>query len=111
MHDILVSVQDNLEPTSAPCVEPDSFSWYDEQVEMGSTFAQHGLCFYAVKFDAVGSCLGCNDTSDLAQEMLASSTGSTALGKLLIRESITGQNSCFKDSGGKAPPSLMPIER
>lgn len=102
---------DTFDPTSAPCVEPASFSWYDEQVEMGSTFAQHGLCFYRMKFDAVGSCLGYNNTSDLAQEMLASSTCSTALGMLLVRETITGQNSCFKDSDVKASPSLMSTGR
>ncbi|XP_020576040.1 uncharacterized protein LOC110021763 isoform X2 [Phalaenopsis equestris] len=102
---------DNFEPTSIPCVEPDSFSWHDEQVEMGSTFAQHGLCFYATKIAAVGSRLGCSNTSDLARETLTSSTGSTALGKLLTRESITGQNSCFKDSGVKASPSLIPVRR
>lgn len=111
MHDILVSLQDNFEPTSTHCVEPDSFSWYDEQVEMGSTFAQHGLCFYTMKFAAAGSCLGCKNTSDLAQEILAASTGSTSLGKLLSQESSTGQNSCFKDSNAKAPPSLISTGR
>ncbi|KAI0498817.1 hypothetical protein KFK09_019712 [Dendrobium nobile] len=104
-------IYDNFEPTSTHCVEPDSFSWYDEQVEMGSTFAQHGLCFYAMKFAAAGSCLGCKNTSDLAQEILAASTGSTSLGKLLSQESSTGQNSCFKDSNAKAPPSLISTGR
>lgn len=102
---------DNLEPASTPCIEPDSFSWYDDQVEMGSTIAHHGFCFYTMKVASVGSCLGFNNTLDLAQEMLNSSTSSTALGKLIIQESTTGQNSCFKDSDVKKTHSSMLIGR
>ncbi|KAK8969242.1 hypothetical protein KSP40_PGU005202 [Platanthera guangdongensis] len=79
---------------------------------MGSTIARHGLCFYTMKLASVGSCLGCCNASDVAQEMLNSSTSSTSLGKLIIQESIIGQNhSCFKDPTVMKTRSSMSIRR
>lgn len=77
-------ISDALEPSRTPCVEPDAFSWYEEQFEMGSTYAQHGLCFHTNECSKIGSNLGCENTLNLAQEMLTSSKSTMALGKLLI---------------------------
>lgn len=67
----------------------DDFSRDDRQFEMGSTYAQHGFCFYANKCAATGSSFGSQTTVDLALEMLASSTNVMALGKLLTTPSLS----------------------
>ncbi|XP_077250105.1 P-loop containing nucleoside triphosphate hydrolases superfamily protein isoform X2 [Tasmannia lanceolata] len=97
--DVLLSccqpvISDSLEPSMVPYVEPDATCWYDEQLEMTSTFAQHGLCFYTKKTATMGLNLGCENKVDLAQEMLACSTNTTALGKLVAQEMSMGKNSC-----------------
>ena len=76
----------------APSVEPDICSCYEDQMEIGSTYAQHGLCFYTSRFAEVGTNLGRGSTMDLALEMLASSTNTMALGKLLSKGKTTSQN-------------------
>ncbi|XP_072974028.1 uncharacterized protein [Typha angustifolia] len=76
-------INDILDPSLMPCDEPDDFSWYDKQFEMGSTYAQHGLCLYTKICANIGSDLGAGSV-DLAQEMLVSSSNTMALGKLLI---------------------------
>ncbi|XP_058089608.1 uncharacterized protein LOC131236455 isoform X2 [Magnolia sinica] len=87
-------ISDYLDPMMVPCVEPAAMCWYDEQLKMTSTFAQHGLCLYAKKIAAVGSNFGYKNRADLAQEMLACSTNTMALGKLVTQEMSMGQNSC-----------------
>ncbi|XP_039114182.1 uncharacterized protein LOC120249661 isoform X5 [Dioscorea cayenensis subsp. rotundata] len=67
----------------------DDFSRDDRQFEMGSTYAQHGFCFYANKCAATGSSFGSQTTLDLAHEMLASSTNVMALGKLLTTPNLS----------------------
>ncbi|KAJ6798913.1 Uncharacterized protein M6B38_212620 [Iris pallida] len=96
---------DMLDPSITHCVEPDDFSWYEEQYEIGSTYAQHGLCFYSVKCAAIGSSLGHENTVDLAQEMLSSSTNTMALGKLLSKgknapNSYLGNSNILKSGCG-----------
>lgn len=74
---------DSLDLSTVPCGEEShAFSWYDEQLQMASTIAQHGFCFYSKYIAAAGSMLGSDYTVDLASEMLASTTNTMALGKL-----------------------------
>lgn len=81
-----------------PCVEPDSFCWYDEQLEMTSTFAQHGFCLFSERIAATGLKLGHESTVDLAQEMLACSTSTMAQGKLATQMSMI-PDSCHLEIG------------
>ncbi|XP_008802093.2 uncharacterized protein LOC103716027 [Phoenix dactylifera] len=104
-------VNDILEPSLTPCVEPDASSWYDQQLEMGSTYAQHGLCFHASRCLSLGSELGFENTVDLAQEMLASSTNVMALGKLLAQGNVTSQNLYDGRLHIKAPRYGLSIRR
>ncbi|KAA8546400.1 hypothetical protein F0562_002861 [Nyssa sinensis] len=80
---------DSLEPSMVPCEKSNAFSWYDDQLQMISTIAQHGICFYANEIAAVGSKMGSSSRVDLAWEMLASSTDTMALGKLLSQDRRT----------------------
>ncbi|KAL5992900.1 hypothetical protein ACLOJK_013819 [Asimina triloba] len=77
---------DSLDAVAVPSVEPAAVCWYDEQVEMTSTFAQHGFCFYAKKTAAVASNLGHKNQLDLSLEMLTTSNNIMALGKLVRKE-------------------------
>lgn len=69
---------DLLDPSSTPCAEPDGFSWYDKQLEMGSVYTQHALCVFS---------RDSQDTDDgfidLSQELLLAGTTATSLGKLV----------------------------
>lgn len=78
--------QDVLEPSETPHDELCSSSWYDEHLEMASTFSQHGLCLYASKAMRSPSSLRYENPVYLAQEMLSASTCSMALGKLLSQK-------------------------
>ncbi|WOK93415.1 hypothetical protein Cni_G02112 [Canna indica] len=80
-------ISDVLEPSLTPSAEPDDFSWYDEQYEMGSTYSQHGLCLYLKECGKTCQDIGFIETGVLMQEMLASSNNAMALGKLLSLES------------------------
>ncbi|XP_078164596.1 uncharacterized protein LOC144559447 isoform X1 [Carex rostrata] len=92
-------IYDMLDQSLAPSDEPDDFSSYDMQLEMGSVYAQHGLGFY------MGSCVVCENRAGLAQAMLASSSNSAAIGRLLT--------SCFSSEeilhGGLAPNKLSSL--
>ncbi|CAA7400890.1 unnamed protein product [Spirodela intermedia] len=74
---------DVLELSETPHDELCSSSWYDEHLEMASTFSQHGLCLYASKAMRSPSTLRHENPLHLAQEMLAANTCSMALGKRL----------------------------
>uniref|UniRef100_A0A5B7B8E5 AAA+ ATPase domain-containing protein n=1 Tax=Davidia involucrata TaxID=16924 RepID=A0A5B7B8E5_DAVIN len=80
---------DYLEPAMVPCEKSHAFSWHDDQLQMTSTIAQHGICFYANEIDTVGSKMGSSSRVDLAWEMLASSTNTMALGKLVSQDRRT----------------------
>ena len=82
----------------APIFEPDMCTCYEEQMEIGSTYAQHGFCFYTSRFAEVRSNLEHGSTMDLAQEMLASSRNTMALGKLLSKGKTISQNSRLEGS-------------
>ncbi|XP_076923492.1 uncharacterized protein LOC143585616 [Bidens hawaiensis] len=73
-----------------------SYSWHDDQLQMASTFAQHGFCVFAKRsFDLLS-----NDKMDLALEMLASSNNAVSLGKF-----INQNNNMIKSLGSKKPQS------
>lgn len=76
----------------------DDFSRDDRQFEMGSTYAQHGFCFYANKCAATGSSFGSQTTLDLAHEMLASSTNVMALGKLLTTPNLSWKGTLLMET-------------
>ncbi|XP_057490564.1 uncharacterized protein LOC130776382 [Actinidia eriantha] len=79
-------IRDSLEPSTVPFEKSHSFSWFDDQVCMTSTIAQHGICFYAKEIAVVGSNVGSVNRMDLVSEMLASSTNTMALGKLISQD-------------------------
>lgn len=79
-------MQDHLEQSLLPCHEPESRGWYDDQLEMCSTFAQHGFCFHAKKASFMEPSFGCQLKVDIAHEMLACSTSTMAMGKLITHE-------------------------
>ena len=78
-----VFLQDSLEPSMVPFEKSHSFSWFDDQMCMTSTIAEHGICFYAKEIAVVGSNFGSVNRMDLVSEMLASSTNTMALGKFV----------------------------
>ena len=81
-----VFLQDSLEPSMVPFEKSHSFSWFDDQMCMTSTIAQHGICFYAKEIAVVGSNVGSVNRMDLVSEMLTSSTNTMALGKLISQD-------------------------
>ncbi|KAG9448912.1 hypothetical protein H6P81_008877 [Aristolochia fimbriata] len=89
--DVLLSccqhlINDNEESIELPYEDPPSVSWDDEQLEMTSTFAEHGFCLYANRTAMLASELGYHRKVDLSREMLACSTNPMALGKLVKYE-------------------------
>nr|XP_043626638.1 uncharacterized protein LOC122598097 [Erigeron canadensis] len=73
---------DYLKPSMVSNEKSHSYSWHDDQLQMASTFAQHGFCLYAKR--SVASVA--NGRVDLAWEMLAASTNAISLGKLISRD-------------------------
>lgn len=67
-----------LDPSSIPCAEPDDSSWYSNQVEMGSVYAQHALCIFSRKSQKIDG-----GSVDLSQELLFASTTAISLGKVI----------------------------
>ncbi|KAJ7959130.1 ATPase family AAA domain-containing protein 5 [Quillaja saponaria] len=76
-------IYDILKPPVISC-DNAAFNLYNMQ--MMSTIAVHGFCFYAKRITALGSTMGCETNVDLALEMLASTTDVMALGKLSRHE-------------------------
>ena len=67
-----------LDPPSTPYAEPDDFSWYRNQVEMGSIYGQHALCIFSRKSQVIDG-----GSVDLSQELLLASTAAASLGKIV----------------------------
>lgn len=65
------------------CEKSYSYSSCDDQLQMSSVLAQHGMCYYAKEAAALGSKIGSISSVDLASEMLESSANTMALGKLV----------------------------
>ncbi|XP_041009916.1 uncharacterized protein LOC121254019 [Juglans microcarpa x Juglans regia] len=92
--DLLLSdcqLLDSLEPSTVPPEGSDAFSWCDEQIQMTSSIAQHGFCFYAKDIAAVGSKMVSESSANLPSEMLASTTDMMALGKLIGQDMRTSR--------------------
>lgn len=70
-----------------------SYSYYDNQLEMTSILAEHGICFYAKEIASLQSIMGCRNNLDLASEMLSSTANSVALGKLISWDCRKGDRS------------------
>ncbi|CAN6320592.1 unnamed protein product [Urochloa humidicola] len=70
--------KDMLDPSSTPCAEPDDFSWYSNQVEMGSVYAQHALCIFSRESQDIDG-----GSVDLSQELLFASTAAISIGKII----------------------------
>lgn len=70
-----------------PSEKTHSYSYYENQSEMSSILAEHGMCFYAKEIASLQSSMGCPNDLDLASEMLSSSANSVALGKLASQDS------------------------
>ncbi|KAL8133734.1 hypothetical protein AgCh_008972 [Apium graveolens] len=83
---------DYLEPSMFPCETSHSLSWYDDQLKMASTISEHGMCLYAKNLDAASTNMVSAGRVDLAWEMLASSTYTMALGKLVSQDMKKIQN-------------------
>lgn len=88
-------MQDVLDPSLTLATEPDDFSWYDQQYEMGSTYSQHGLCHFLKNCDNACQDMRSIQTEALMQEMLVSSTNAMALGKLLALESTNKHDTSY----------------
>lgn len=69
-----------------------SLSWYDDQLKMVSTISEHGMCLYAKHIDAASTNMVSAGRVDLAWEMLASTTNTMALGKLVSQDIKRIQN-------------------
>ncbi|XP_078440940.1 P-loop containing nucleoside triphosphate hydrolases superfamily protein isoform X2 [Wolffia australiana] len=108
---------DVLDSTETPPDDPCSSSFYDEHLEMASTFAQHGLCFYAKKTVTPSSILCYESPLHLGQEMLAASTCSMAVGKLLSLKKVISvvlkergfQQKAFRDLGTNLGNAMRPM--
>ncbi|XP_076882550.1 uncharacterized protein LOC143531045 [Bidens hawaiensis] len=87
---------DNLKPSMISYDKSHSYSWHDDQLQMASTFAQHGFCVFAKRSFSLVS----NDKMDLALEMLAASTNASSLGKF-----VNQNNNMIKSLGSKKPQS------
>ncbi|KAF3788429.1 ATPase family AAA domain-containing protein 5 [Nymphaea thermarum] len=87
---------------TAGCVlvkDPAQASIFDEgdrYVDLMSTFAEHGLCFYAKKSAPIRRHLDPAIELDLASEILVSSMDSLTMGKLVAQESGHGSSSQLK---------------
>ncbi|GJN08392.1 hypothetical protein PR202_ga26305 [Eleusine coracana subsp. coracana] len=66
---------DMLDPFSIPYAEPDDFSWYNNQVEMGSVYAQHALCIFSRNSQDIDD----GESVDLSRELLFASTTAISL--------------------------------
>ncbi|GJN30964.1 hypothetical protein PR202_gb19312 [Eleusine coracana subsp. coracana] len=74
---------DMLDPFSIPYTEPDDFSWYNNQVEMGSVYAQHALCIFSRNSQDIDD----GESVDLSRELLFASTTAISLG--VVSQDIT----------------------
>lgn len=75
-----------------PCEKSHSLSWHDDHLKMVSTMLEHAMCLYAKDIDAASTDMCSADRVDLTWEMLASSTSTMALGKLVNQDSKRIQN-------------------
>ena len=75
-----------------PFEEPNEYSLYDK-LQLASTTAEHGFCFYAKDISAVVSTNSSVNTLDLTSEMFSATKGMMALGKLARQD--TGTSSSF----------------
>lgn len=80
---IFYLLQDLLESSASLQNKAHSHRWYDDQLQITSTFSQHGTCFYAKESAALELNRSCSNPVDLALEMLLSTTDTMSLGKLL----------------------------
>ncbi|VFQ93892.1 unnamed protein product [Cuscuta campestris] len=95
---------DSLDSSMIPCDSLQSYSWHDDQLQMSSIVAQHGICLLAkevanLELDNVSV-----NKLDLASEMLASSDSTMSLGKLVglgRRETRTTEVRPLKSSYSK----------
>ncbi|GAB2235229.1 hypothetical protein Droror1_Dr00027724 [Drosera rotundifolia] len=72
--------------------------WQDQQLRMASAIAEHGYCLQAKEAAALASNLGTEDRVDLAAEMLASTSSSMALGRLLRLNRNRSQSSSSRSN-------------
>ncbi|OIT27058.1 PREDICTED: uncharacterized protein LOC109214488 [Nicotiana attenuata] len=74
---------DSLEPSMIPIEESHSYNWHDDQLQMSSIFAQHGVCLFAKEIASLGPNTASVYEVDLAWEMLTSTNSTMALGKMV----------------------------
>ncbi|KAG4194273.1 hypothetical protein ERO13_A06G043800v2 [Gossypium hirsutum] len=86
-------MQDSLEMLIIPSENSDAFVWHDKQLQMANTISQHGFCLYAKEIDALRLKMGFEHRVDLSQEILASSTSTMALGRLLRHDASASRTS------------------
>ncbi|KAK1384333.1 AAA domain-containing protein [Heracleum sosnowskyi] len=92
LSDCQLLICDYLEPSMVLCEESHSLSWHDDHLKMVSTMSEHGMCLYAKDIDAACTDMFSAGRVDLTWEMLASSTSTMALGKLVNWDSRRIQN-------------------
>ncbi|KAK8354885.1 hypothetical protein V6Z12_A05G250400 [Gossypium hirsutum] len=86
-------MQDYLELLMIPSADLVAVTWCDEQLHMATTVSNHVFCLYAKEIDAIGSNLGFERRVDFSQEMLAPSTSTMTLSRLLGHGAITSSTS------------------
>ncbi|CAH9136284.1 unnamed protein product [Cuscuta epithymum] len=76
-------IYDSLDPSIVSCHKSQSYSWDEDQLQMSSIVAQHGICLFTKEIANLGLDKLSVNQLDLASEMLASSSSTMALGKLV----------------------------
>ncbi|KAJ8563632.1 hypothetical protein K7X08_032084 [Anisodus acutangulus] len=76
-------LHDSLEASMTPMEESHSYNWHDDQLQMSSIFAQHGVCFFANEIASLRPSTASVYEVDLTWEMLASTNSTMALGKMV----------------------------
>ncbi|GAV84126.1 hypothetical protein CFOL_v3_27570 [Cephalotus follicularis] len=95
---------DSLQFPKFPSEESDTLSSSDEQLQMISTIAHHGFCFYAKDLPSLGLDIGSNSRVGLTWEKLASTTNMIAFGKLVGQDnSACGISNAGKDVETRPP--------
>ncbi|XP_057974939.1 uncharacterized protein LOC131162458 isoform X2 [Malania oleifera] len=104
LSDCQLLLRDYLDPLMVP-LESHALYWYDEQLHMTSAIAQHGFCCFAKNIASSQSSLDTDHRVDLVGEMLASTSNTTALGKLVNQTTRTSSVSYAENSFDEGQPA------
>ncbi|KAJ8424660.1 hypothetical protein Cgig2_003094 [Carnegiea gigantea] len=92
LHPSRFPTDDSLDQEICLGEQTSNFGWWDKQVQMACTIAEHGYCLHARSINSLQLEMGMDNKVHLAWELLASTSNSMALGKLLRLDGSSGQN-------------------